>query len=391
MSSVSGRVSYDEIYDRFFPRDADGEKNWEEFRRYEAFPSEQLKADFALASRNQTWQEAAKKIVIVVLQCVFVLWGIYEGLKQLAQIVGMRKIYPAHSFGKYHVQNLRFVLEQKYQNQDKVIARDIVLEKDGVRYSGLIIGKEENLSNQKWALFAVGNYGTIEDAILMNSHVPCLRAGYNLLLVNGPSVGMSEMREGRTDPKEIGEVQELGLRFLETALKAKKIVMAGHSLGGGALGGAIENHVFDTDNIEYFAMRMMTFSRLSDIVKKLGGACADWVRWWLDYEIDSVAASQRLEQLGIHELIITAEDDEMMDQVHLGDAVKTVSVGNKTFITVRGAKYPHLGIPRELVEQAIKNWDNNPKTDNVLPDIDGVVILDQHARIQLDSGSEASA
>jgi hypothetical protein len=106
----------------------------------------------------------------------------------------------------------------------------------------------------------------------------------------------------------MGEAQEIGISFLETALKGKKIVMAGLSLGGAAVGQAILKHHFKT-NVKYLAVQQMTFDSASNISAEVLGR----LKWavknvviWSGCEMDTIAASRKLQELEIPEVIVQA-------------------------------------------------------------------------------------
>ena len=362
----------DPLYNDYFPIDHETGLNWNFFKKYDLMTdiSTATKADFKLTTKApDTWKDTVLKVALVVLKIVLFPWGLYEGIKFIARELGMDMVYPAHTFSKDHVMIQRLIIAEKLKQNTNLIARSIILEKDGTRFSATIIGKAEKLSNRKWALFSLGNLACVEDGILSDVHIPALDAGYNLLMVNGPSVGLSE---GAVTIKMLGEVQELGLQFLETAIKAKNIVIAGHSLGGAADSLLINEHKdkFDTEKRNYLFMRLMTFKDLSSIILKKGGIHLDWIRWWLECEIDLVEASKKLSTYKIEEILIKGEVDTLMEGVDLHDAVQDVMGKDplKTFITVPGAG--HTDLPGNLITQLIKEWDaKHPISQNKLVDV----------------------
>lgn len=203
------------------------------------------------------------------------------------------------------------------------IVRHVTLEKNGVRYSGLMIGERERIANGQWVVQATGNMEPIEYTASVFAHNYAER-GFNTLLVNGPAVGRSG---GHAAPKSMGDAQEVALSFVETALKAKRIVFAGRSLGGAAIGQAIVQHPFKRD-VHYLVVRQMTFDRTSNIIAKkatqvLNGLlrreaehpwmerAVAWIIAGIGLEMDSVAASRRLSALGIKEVIVQASREEL--------------------------------------------------------------------------------
>jgi hypothetical protein len=234
----------------------------------------------------------------------------------------MTELYPAQSRLKKSDPFPQFKTEALNQARQQVTAhlakqgyvvREVVLEKHGVRYSGLLIGHQETIDNGNWVLQATGNGEPIEHSAALFAHI-YHQYRFNTLLINGPSVGKSQ---GKATPTTIGDAQEVGLCFLETALKAQKLVIAGRSLGGAAIGQAILQHTFKQD-VKYLVIRQMTFDRVSNICSKivgqlfprLEGVVASVIEW-VGCEMDSVAASKKLQELGIQEVIIQASRQEI--------------------------------------------------------------------------------
>jgi len=307
------------IYSEFFPIAGNPPADWGPFKT----PPDSLdvvapaQIDFAVPGPQETCWKMAKKIVLLVLKIVIFPWGLYEGVKYLLGRIFMAIVYPAQFL--YSVNELdairRRVAPIFYQN---VVIRSVVLEKNGVRYSGLIFGRPENISNGKWAIQAVGNGTPIEHMMDDFEFLDFfMTSGYNFLLVNGPGVGRSE---GPAAPDRIGDAQEVGISFLETALKAQKIVLAGHSLGGAAIGRAVLQHEFREDT-DYLVIRTFTFDTLSHIAGRIAGCVGRGLVHWLGYEMDNVAASRKLQQLRIHEVVFSGGLDDVMEGVHLVDAL----------------------------------------------------------------------
>jgi len=236
------------------------------------------------------------------------------------QRVVMMPLYPAQSriirefVARYYrnpflkVQKLNNDRRQIVRSSRGFICRDVVLEKDGVRYSGMLMGYRDTIRNGNWALQATGNAEPIENTIQKAAQI-YHRYQYNTLMINGPSVGKSQ---GTATPSTMGDAQDVGISFLETALKAKKIVIAGRSLGGAAIGQAILKHHFKED-VKYLVVRQMTFDCTSNICAKVMGQISPRLEWGVakiiqssGCEMDSVAASEKLQQLDIQEVIVQA-------------------------------------------------------------------------------------
>ncbi|MBS0616365.1 MAG: hypothetical protein JSR58_07440 [Verrucomicrobia bacterium] len=311
----------DAIYSKYFNTATD--INWESFRSKASdytTPLSKLPADISVKT-EKSWQELAKQISLVIFKIVIFPLFIYALGKYIIQRILMTPIYPAQSrIVKLFVPMLRTSRLDLYRkdvaekfNKNGNVCRQVVLEKDGNRYSGLLIGTEDKIRNGNWVLQATGNAEPIEHSveIFFNYYQ---KMGYNVLCINGPSVGKNE---GQATPSEMGDAQQLGILLLETAIKAKKIVIAGRSLGGAAIGQAILKHEFKED-IRYLVVRQMTFDRASNIVGKFARMIvhsrfeylAALAVTWSGCEMDSVAASKKLQQKKIQEIIIQCSTHE---------------------------------------------------------------------------------
>lgn len=146
--------------------------------------------------------------------------------------------------------------------------------------------------------------------------------------------------EGQATPRSMGDAQEVGISFIETTLKAKKIVIAGWFLGGASVGQAILQHRFKED-VKYLVVRQMSFDSVSNICGKVVGQISPRLEWivakivqFSGCEIDSVAASKKLQELNIQEVIVQATH-KAVDPSHLvpedfktdGVIINTASLG----------------------------------------------------------------
>ncbi len=271
---------------------------------------------------NRNWESTARRVALIFLKIAFFPWGLYSAVRWGLQRLLMIPIYPAQSgLVKILIPQLG-ILGLDYERRKGVealsqrghIVRHVRFEKDGKALSGVLITHPDYGCNGKWAIQACGNLQPYEigmEKMAAFYH----RKEFSLLLLNNPGVGRSE---GESTPQTIGETQEMGIRFLESALKAKKVVMAGFSLGGGAIGQAILRHAFQPD-IKYLAIRQMSFGRVSSVCEKryreffnaqwLERLIAPLVRW-VGCEMDSVEASRYLQKNHIPEVIIQRGDSE---------------------------------------------------------------------------------
>lgn len=289
--------------------------DWAGFRSHDlasATPLAECAVDFSIKDRQ--WQDIAGQITFLILKIVIFPWGLYELARYTVQRLIMTMLYPAqsritrvflpHLLGAEALNAERQRISHLHLTNRGFIARNVVLEKNGVRYNGLLLGHATTITNGRWALQATGNATVIERAA-ESYYNGYMGFGYNTLLINGPAVGRSE---GHAVPDSIGEAQEIGISFLETALKGKKIVIAGLSLGGAAMGQAILKHHFKAD-VRYLAVQQMTFDSVSNVCAEAFGKLKWLVKKiviWSGCEMDTVAASRKLQELGIPEVIVQA-------------------------------------------------------------------------------------
>lgn len=327
-------LEVDPIYHSFFPYSGNSLLHWNNFRTTNQEDADlktwqSLPAAIKIISSVETWQETAIKISMTLLKIILFPWGIYAGCKFLANWFALSCIYPAQNLPKDQLFEWRKeAIEQR--NLNGGIMRHIRLEKNGKSYSAFLIGKESTIQNGKWVLHANGNHASIEKecAVQPNYLDSYLAEDFNVLLVNGPGVGCSDSMEALED---LADSQELGLTFLETAIKAQEMILTGISLGAGAQSMVINRHAF-LENRTYTVIRLWTFDRLSNLVYHLTGQLGVWLLSWLGYEIDSIKASQKLHELAIQEIIFDNDRDPLMSSVSLerGLLNEHISLENKT-------------------------------------------------------------
>lgn len=204
----------------------------------------------------------------------------------------------------------------------------------------MVLGKKEGIENGKWIVQATGNCQPIE--YVVGCAELYSRIGFNALFINDPSVGRSG---GHAIPQSLGEAQETGIRFLETALKAKQIAIAGFSLGGAMVGQAILQHRFRKD-VDYLVIRQVTFDRTSNIAKKIMPifkSVAKHLVLWTGLEMDSIEASKKLQRLGIREVIIQASKK----------AIDRTSVPNKEDFETDGVIPARGSLGYRLVKEGV--------------------------------------
>lgn len=187
--------------------------------------------------------------------------------------------------------------------------RRIALAKLGYTYDSFAI---EHDPKAPWALVAGGN-GWIGEEALCHVSSDFKKRGLNVLYVNGPGVARSRWFPTRYS---MGAAQEAGLQLLEEVVKAKKIVLYGTSLGGGAQAEAICMHQFK-EGVQYLVWSDRTFDFLSNAAgdlaprifglegsgAKVFGSVVKGLFYLIGLELDSVAGAKRLKELDIRHIV----------------------------------------------------------------------------------------
>lgn len=314
------KITYpSQIYDHYFKAEPQLDPNvkWTDFASKDIHfdgPLSNHQVDFSIKT-ERNWSQVASEIIKLVLKIVLFPWGLYCLLRYASQRFIMLPLYPAQSrilklfFPIFREKELQKEAREVSALNDTFHTRHVVLEKNGVRYSGLLIGHPSTIHNGNWVLQATGNGEPVEHTAFDFAKT-YHKAGFNTLLINGPAVGRSQ---GHATPESMGEVQDLGMTFLETAVKAKKLVLAGRSLGGAAISMGILQHQFRAD-VKYLVIQQMTFDSASNIIAKIGSlilicipqSALRYFTKWAGCEMDSIEASKKLQKLGITEIIVQA-------------------------------------------------------------------------------------
>lgn len=320
ISSQSVKIS--PIYNEYFSTDPAPNLDWNKFISSE---QELLEApgktgiDFSVCEENYKPRSKAYWIGITLLQIIILPYGLYKLTRYIVQRFIMTALYPAQtsSFKLLYSSRMsqKFIETIKKIKPYGFVIRHVALEKNGVRYSGLLFGHPDSIHNGNWVIQAGGNCETMHGHALeiANEYSNTInpQKSINILYVDGPSVGLSE---GLATPETIGDAQEVGICFLEEAIKAKKIIIGGLSLGGAAMARAIANHRFKPD-VKYLVVSQMTFSSVSMAASeieifgqmfKIFKVCIRALVKWSGCEIDVVAGARRLDQLGIKHIIVQA-------------------------------------------------------------------------------------
>lgn len=248
------------------------------------------------------------------------------------------------------------LLEQGY------IVRHVTLEKEGTRFSGLLVGKPETINNGKWVLQAGGNCQTAEASSWGIEKYE--QIGYNLLAINNPGVGRSE---GTSTPENMGECQRTALAYLKTAIKANRVVLAGYSLGGAAIGELINQYNFENSETNFLVVRQMTFNEVSQMGEKftenncLLNFLAKPLAVWSGCQMINLDSAKKLAVHNIREIIIQGDADEVIPmECSLLEALKTQDeeiLKNKEFQILEGAGHLDSDPLFDATIEHILAWD----------------------------------
>lgn len=342
-------INISSIYDEYFS-EKPLNKSWERFEKEKTID---LSVSFDPVIVNLSFLEKIKNVAINIFIFITNIFFLPLTLTRLivARII-LIPIYPAQSkllkffqphlksssldktrikilqnlnqFGGYYYNNFsKHSNEQGTPYKGNFIAKEVVLQNKAIKYRGILVGHKDTINNGRWAIHAIGQNGVIEESIESCANI-YHESQTNLLMINGPSIGQSQ---GTAWPETMGEAQEIGITFLERAIKAKKIALIGRSLGGSSMAQAILEHDFRWGldrGVQYLAIDQVTFDRLSNVCTQfLKNLCpqipvistiftkiAQIIGTILvkisGLEIDTIAASKKLRQLKIPEVIIQA-------------------------------------------------------------------------------------
>lgn len=201
-------------------------------------------------------------------------------------------------------------------------SRRVALNLSGIDYDAFTFEHKDTKGNAQWVIIAGGN-GWIGESACLSCAEEFKDLGFNVLFVNGPGVGRST---GYPTNYSIKAAHEAGLQFLEDAVQAKKILLYGTSLGGGAHSEAIKSHHFKTKNIDYLVWSDRSFDTLSNAASALVTSLAKVAFFLLGIELNGIVGARKLEEHAIthivtqHSMIIGQHGVLPLDEVFVDDA-----------------------------------------------------------------------
>ncbi len=268
------------------------------------------KVSLALGGLSMMQMPIVAAIAAMAPKILLTLALIVIARKVLAVVVN-HFVYIAVLMTYSHRCDAERVLQFKQLTNDGYECRRIKLNLSGINYDAFVVGKKENMDNGQWALAAGGNgwIGEQTLSILADRFSPL---GLNLVYVNGPGVARSS---GFPTSYSIGAGQEAGMQFLEKSVKAKKILLYGTSLGGGAQAEAICDHDFKKD-VKYMVWSDRSFDKLSNAASAMVTRLVKPLFFLLGIELDGLAGARRLRELNITH-IVTQNSREANEQFQL--------------------------------------------------------------------------
>lgn len=209
--------------------------------------------------------------------------------------------------------------------------------------------------------------------------------GLNVLLVSGSAANTHNTESTMVD------AQLAGMHYLDNEIKAAQAIFAGRSLGGATVGLAAAKYLSNMKKLsKYLVVRQMSFSTCprvcAEFVGKMFGLDRDhriktvvsWVVWWAGLSLDSVAASKRLADLDIHEIIVQAGNKELQGdlvekiqddfvipkEASLAYAVAHANMGHKTFYFDNTSDE---GMHEHMTTTSITVLGTDPRIRNYVP------------------------
>lgn len=255
---------------------------------------------FAAISGTAVMQISAVATIVALAPKIIVTLAFLLVVRKILAVAIYHIIYPAIViYHKESVTSERWELF-KTLTQEKFECRRVCMDKSGISYDAFAFEHETTKGNGQWVVIAGGNCMIGEyhgDEFVRDFK----EKGFNVLFVNGPGVGCSTWFP---TSYSIGAGQEAGLQFLEKVAGAKKILQYGLSLGGGAIGEAVQYHDYKVDEIDYLVWSDRSFDTLSNAASSMVTKAVKPIFFLLGIELNGVKGAKKLQELGIP-LIVT--------------------------------------------------------------------------------------
>lgn len=233
----------------------------------------------------------------------------------------------APEFVRRRLDSCRLDFARQLLTKNFTVLRVALQDPQGVTYDGILAGRAMNIAAGRFVVRFGGSLEAYEATFAAEAllHDEALFA---TIQINGPGTGRSQ---GVPTVRGLQEAARMSLLFAEALSRQYrsfrhgcrgKIMLKGFDLGGGALAQAITQHLFKTEENDYEVMFINTFGRLSNLpghyisqfvgnallkraVKIICSLAGPLFRA-LGIELDVVAASERLTELNIPQVIVQA-------------------------------------------------------------------------------------
>ncbi len=280
---------------------------------------------YSYQTESKIWR-MVKKILLILLFPIGLLVLIYRVLQ--AKFGGMILQAPKASTPEVCAK-MRSQLVNRYKDGEWKLKR-ISIQVDDWALDATIVGKPSTLNNGTWLLFVPGSDKCCESTLLNQERdLPAIleQIEGNGIYFNYPGVAGSE---GVAPNKEtLAKACRAVLRFLEDDVEAKRIVCHGYSLGGGALGSALEEHPLK-DDVRYCCVYDHSFSDAAAVASaQMNSSLAGLVLKSLGWNLDAVNSTKKLKA---QQIVIQTVDSTKLPQgsnyMDLNDPKLLVSDGS---------------------------------------------------------------
>lgn len=185
------------------------------------------------------------------------------------------------------------------------------IEVNGMTIDAVILSKPETVNNGRWVLHSTGNGGCYDAGIVNYQQKFLEQTESNMLFFNYPGVVAST---GNPHASALVDTYEAFLAVLENkdwGMGATEIIGYGFSLGSGVQGEALSTHEFQ-EGTRYLFIKDQSYTRLVDVIAGLLCRCLGWIVQLFGNNLNVIESSRRLHERGIREIVMEAENDELM-------------------------------------------------------------------------------
>lgn len=227
------------------------------------------------------------------------------------------------------------------------IVKKVPLLLSGASYEGTVVVAKEFFNSSVCTVHARGINKCVEMEMVKLAEKDHSFGSYSIF-VNGPSVGFSS---GLPTSNQIPAPIQAAIQYAENELKAKSIIVLGHSFGGGFGIIGLARHLIlmqnkghialekseENNKIRYLAISHCTFSDFISIAALTRSRILKPVFTLIGYQLDNVEASRIISEANVPHIVIQGKngsDSIIPDAVSLATVLKQKEITtNKFFIT----------------------------------------------------------